>query len=250
MQLAVVVLSRKAFPSPRTVLFRFCVPLTKPEKDCTKECSPATTCHGPFDKPERPAQPRLLARTGAAHAGRPGPGACLIQRALAGHLKKRNPGPQACQCRGLNPPLEGGNAPIRASRQRKFWPPVPTSPGGRQPTPKDRAALAPRGDRSWRCSTAQLRVRPGGSGCATQGDARGPSSTRRTVLTATDPRDQPNAEPPLTPSPERAPRIAHAALGCAILVHGECSRSTGRHARERPLERAVVVASSDGSTQV
>ena len=33
----------------------------------TKECSPAPS------EPERTAQPRLLARTGAAHAGRPGP---------------------------------------------------------------------------------------------------------------------------------------------------------------------------------
>ncbi len=73
-------------------------------------------CPGPCDKPERTAQPRLLARTGAAHAGRPGPGACPIQRALAGNLEKRTPGPRACQCRG--PPLEGGNGPIRASRQR------------------------------------------------------------------------------------------------------------------------------------
>ena len=98
MQLAVVVLSRKPLRSPRT-----------------KECSPAT-CPGPFDKPERTAQPRLLARTGAAHAGRPGPEASPIQRALAGDLEKRTPGPRACQCRG--PPLEGGNGPIRASRQR------------------------------------------------------------------------------------------------------------------------------------
>ena len=81
----------------------------------TKECSPAT-CPGPFDKPERTAQPRLLAREGAAHAGRPGPEASPIQRALAGNLEKRTPGPRACQCRG--PPLEGGNGPIRASRQR------------------------------------------------------------------------------------------------------------------------------------
>lgn len=86
--------------------------------------------------------------------------------------------------------------------------------------PEGSCDTRPRGDRSWRCSTAQLRVRPGGSGCATQGDARGPSSALRTVLTATDPWEQSNAEPPLTPSPERVPRIAHAALGCAILVQG------------------------------
>ena len=49
---------------------------------------------------------------------------------------------------------------------------------------------------------------------------------------------------------ERVPRIAHAAVGCAILVQGYCSRSTGRHAREPPLVRAVVVVSMDGSTQV
>jgi hypothetical protein len=38
-----------------------------------------------------------------------------------------------------------------------YWPSVPTSPGGRQPTPQDRAAPAPGGDPSWRCSTAQAR---------------------------------------------------------------------------------------------
>jgi hypothetical protein len=173
-------------------------------------------CHGPCDKPERTAQPRLLVREGAAHAGRPGPGACPIQRALAGHLEKRTAGPRACQCRG--PPLEGGNGPIRASRQRTGRPSRRRL--GADSRPPRIVRHSPRGDRSWRCSTAQLRVRPGGSGCATQGDARGPSSALRTVLTATDPRDQSNAEPPLTPSPERVPRIAHAALGCAILVQG------------------------------
>ncbi len=136
-------------------------------------------------------------------------------------------------------PSLGGRQWPDSSVTAANWPPVPTSPWGRQPIPKDRAALAPGGTEAGgaaRPSSQSASVRPGGgSGCATQGDARGPSSTLRTVLTATDPRDQSNAEPPLTPSLERVPRIAHAALGCAFLVPGQCSRSTGRHAREPPL---------------
>ena len=172
-------------------------------------------CPGPCDNPERTAQPRLLVREGAAHAGRPGPGACPIQRALAGNLEKRTAGPRACQCRGT--PLEGGNGPIRASRQRTGRPSQRRLGGNNRPR---RIVLG--GAEAGGATTAQLRVRPraGGSGCATQGDARGPSSALRTVLTATDPWEQSNAEPPLTPSPERVPRIAHAALGCAILVQG------------------------------
>ena len=164
----------------------------------TKECSPAT-CPGPFDKPERTAQPRLLARTGAAHAGRDPSGRQSSARSPAiSRNAPRAPGPAKPQ------PSLGGRPWPDSSVTAANWPPVPTSPGGRQPTPKDRAALAPGGDRSWRCSTAQpaSELRPGGSGCATQGEPRGPSSTLRTVLTAADPRDQSNAEPPLTPSPQ------------------------------------------------
>ncbi len=152
----------------------------------------------------------------------------------------------------------GGRQRPDSSVTAANWPPVPTSPGGQQPTPKDRAALAP--------------------GRTEAGGAARPSSdsesarwqwmrhsgrcTRTLEYTAHRPdsdrplgpikRRAPTAEPPLTPSPERVPRIAHAALGCqcAILVQGECSRSTGRHAREPPLVQAVVVVSSDGSTQV
>jgi hypothetical protein len=174
-------------------------------------------CHGPCDKPERTAQPRLLVREGAAHAGRPGPRACPIQRALAGNLEKRTPGPRACQCRAL----PWREATARFERHGSDLAARPDVAWGPTADPQGSCGTRPGcGDPSWRCSTAQLRVRPGGSGCATQGEPRGPSSTRRTVLTATDPWDQSNAEPPLTPSPERVPRIAHAALGCAILVQG------------------------------
>ena len=97
-------------------------------------------CHSPCDKPERTAQPRLLVREGAARAGRPGPGACPIQRALAGNLEKRTPGPP-----GLPVPWPslGERQWPDSSVTAANWPPVPTSPGGRQPIPKDRAALAP-----------------------------------------------------------------------------------------------------------
>jgi hypothetical protein len=171
------------------------------------------------DKPERTAQPRLLVREGAAHAGRParGPGACPIQRALAGNLEKRNPGPPGLP---MPRPSLGGRQWPDSSVTAANWPPVPTPPWGPTADPEGSCGTRPGGDQSWRCSTAQLRVRPGCSGCATQRDARGPSSTRRTVLTATDPRDQSNEAPPLTPSPERVPRVAHAALGCAIPVQG------------------------------
>ena len=80
----------------------------------TKECSPAT-CPGPFDKPERTAQPRLLVREGAAHAGRD-PSSRQSSARSPAISRNAPPGPRACQCRG--PPLEGGHGPIRASRQR------------------------------------------------------------------------------------------------------------------------------------
>jgi hypothetical protein len=184
---------------------------------------------------------RRRSRWQAGAGGLPNP-------ALAGNLEKRTPGRRACQCRGVTLPWREAMARFeRHGSERAGHPDVALGPTA---DPQGSCGTRPGGDRSWRCSTAQLRVRPGGSGCATQGYARGPSSALRTVLTATDPWAQPNAAPPLTPSLERVPRIAHAAVGCAILVQGYCSRSTGRHAREPPLVRAVVVVSLDGSTQV
>ena len=161
---------------------------------CTKECSPATAMVPVTNPNERRSRACSPAQAPPTLAGR-GRGPAQSS-ALAGNLEKRTPGPP-----GLPVPWPslGGRQWPDSSVTAANWPPVPTSPWGRQPTPKGRAALAPRGDRSWRCSTAQLRVtgRPGGSGCATQGDARGPSSALRTVLTATDPRDQSTAEPPV-----------------------------------------------------
>ncbi len=178
MQLLAVVVLSQASPSPRT-----------------KECSPATS-HGPCHKPERTAQPRLLVREGAAHAGRPGPGACPIQRALAGNLEKRTPGPRACQCRGppffflgsiftdqdpitrhdpailrcrtdLTAALPWREAMARFERHGSDLAARPNVAWGAAADPQGSCGTRPRGDRSWRCSTAQLRVRPGGSGCAT-----------------------------------------------------------------------------------
>ena len=231
MQLAVVVLSPKPLRVPvQRSAHRppALVPLTNPNERRSRACSPAQ------------APPTLAGR------GRRHPQSSARSPAIS---RNAPPGPPGLP---MPRPSLGGRPWPDSSVTAANWPPVPTSPWGRQPTPKDRAALAPGGDRSWRCSTAQpaSELRPGGSGCATQGEPRGPSSALRTVLTAADPRDQSNPEPPLTPSPERVPRVAHAALGCAILAPGESSRSTGRRAREPPLVQAVVVVSSDGSTQM
>ena len=196
----VVVLSRKASPSPRT-----------------KECSPAT-CPGPSTTPnERRSRACSPAQAAPTLAGRGrGPAQSSARSPAISRNALRAAGPAsaaALPCREAMARFERHGSEL-AARPNVAWGPTAD--------PEGSCDTRPRGDQSWRCSTAQLRVslRPGGSGCATQGDARGPSSTRRTVLTATDPRDQSNAEPPLTPSPERVPRIAHAALGCALLVQG------------------------------
>ena len=154
------------------------VPLTNPNERRSRACSPAQA-------PPTPAGTRVVANLARARR----------------QSRETHPGPPGLP---MPRPSLGGRQWPDSSVTAANWPPVPTSPGGRQPTPKDRAALAPGGDRSWRCSTAQpaSELRPGGSGCATQGEPRGPSSTLRTVLTAADPRDQSNAEPPLTPSPQ------------------------------------------------
>ena len=177
----VVVLSRKPLRVP---LQRSAhrppalVPLTNPNERRSRACSPAQA-------PPTPAGTRVVANLARARR----------------QSRETHPGPPGLP---MPRPSLGGRPWPDSSVTAANWPPVPTSPWGRQPTPEDRAALAPGGDRSWRCSTAQpaSELRPGGSGCATQGEPRGPSSTLRTVLTAADPRDQSNAEPPLTPSPQ------------------------------------------------
>ena len=181
MQPAVVVLSRKPLRVPvQRSAHRppALVPLTNPNERRSRACSPAQA-------PPTPAGTRVVANLARARR----------------QSRETHPGPPGLP---MPRPSLGGRPWPDSSVTAANWPPVPTSPGGRQPTPKDRAALAPGGDRSWRCSTAQpaSELRPGGSGCATQGEPRGPSSTLRTVLTAADPRDQSNPEPPLTPSPQ------------------------------------------------
>ena len=164
----------------------------------TKECSPAT-CPGPFDKPERTAQPRLLARTGAAHAGRdPSSRQSSARSPAISRNAPRAPGPANAAA------LPWREAMARFERHGSELAARPDVAWGPTADPQGSCGTRPRGDRSWRCSTAQpaSELRPGGSGCATQGEPRGPSSTLRTVLTAADPRDQSNAEPPLTPSPQ------------------------------------------------
>ena len=183
MQLAVVVLSRKPLRVPvQRSAHRppALVPLTNPNERRSRACSPAKA-------------PPTLAGT------RVGANLARARR----RSRETHPGPPGLP---MPRPSLGGRQWPDSSVTAANWPPVPTSPGGRQPTPKDRAALAPDGGTqaggAARPSLPVHELRPGGSGCATQGEPRGPSSTLRTVLTAADPRDQSNAEPPLTPSPQ------------------------------------------------
>ena len=144
----------------------------------TKECSPAT-CPGPFDNPERTAQPRLLARTGAAHAGRDPSGRQSSARSPAiSRNAPRAPGPANAAA------LPWREAMARFERHGSELAARPDVALGATADPQGSCGTRPRGDRSWRCSTAQpaSELRPGGSGCATQGEPRGPSSTLRTVL--------------------------------------------------------------------
>ena len=154
------------------------VPLTNPNERRSRACSPAKA-------------PPTLAGT------RVGANLARARR----RSRETHPGPPGLPM--PRPPLGGRQWPD-SSVTAANWPPVPTSLWGATADPQGSCGTRPGGDRSWRCSTAQLRVavRPGGSGCATQGEPRGPSSTLRTVLTAADPRDQSNPEPPLTPSPQ------------------------------------------------
>ena len=184
MQLAVVVLSRKPLRVPvQRSAHRppALVPLTNPNERRSRACSPAQA-------PPTPAGTRVVANLARARR----------------QSRETHPGPPGLP---MPRPSLGGRPWPDSSVTAANWPPVPTSPGGRQPTPQGSCGTRPGwGDPSWRCSTARAQpaseLRPGGSGCATQGEPRGPSGTLRTVLTAADPRDQSNAEPPLTPSPQ------------------------------------------------
>ena len=183
MQLAVVVLSRKPLRVPvQRSAHRppALVPLTNPNERRSRACSPAKA-------PPTPAGTRVVANLARARRRsretHPGPPGLPMPRPSLGGTRRQWP-----------------DSSVTAAN----WPPVPTSLWGATADPQGSCGTRPGGNRSWRCSTAQLRVavRPGGSGCATQGEPRGPSSTLRTVLTAADPRDQSNPEPPLTPSPQ------------------------------------------------
>ncbi len=201
------------------------VPVTNPNERRSRACSSAKAPPTLAGRGRGPAQ--SSARSPAISRNAPGA-----------------PGP------GRGPPLERGNSPIRASWQRTGRP-------SRRRLGAD--SRPPRIVRHSPPGGPKLEVQHGPAPSQAPGRWQWMRHSGRCTRTlectehcpdTTDPWDQSNAEPPLTPSPERVPRIAHAALGCAILVQGECSRSTGRHAREPPLVRAVVVVSSDGSTQV
>ena len=105
---AVVVLSRRPLRvpvqkecSPATAM----VPVTTPNERRSRACSPAQAPptpagRGPSGRQSRARSPAIAAR----NAPRRGT-----------HSERGLP---AWQCRGLNPPWEGGNGPTRASRQR------------------------------------------------------------------------------------------------------------------------------------
>ena len=85
-------------------------------------------------------QPRLLAHASAARARRPGLERAPIKRAV----QSRETHPRAGKLvSGLPQPSWAAMAGFELAAV--YWPSVPTSPGGRQPTPKVRAALAPGG---------------------------------------------------------------------------------------------------------
>ena len=181
-QPAVVVLSRKPLrvPVQRSAHRPPALgPLTNPTERRSRACSSAK------------APPTLEGRgRGAAQSSARSP---AISRNAP-----RAPGPANAAA------LPWGEAMARFERHGSELAARPDVAWGPTADPQGSCGTRPGGDRSWRCSTAQpaSELRPGGSGCATQGEPRGPSSTLRTVLTAADPRDQSNAEPPLTPSPQ------------------------------------------------
>ena len=182
MQLAVVVLSPKPLRVPvQRSAHRppALVPLTNPNERRSRACSPAK------------APPTLAGR------GRRRPQSSARSPAISRNAP-RAPGPANAAA------LPWREAMARFERHGSELAARPDVAWGPTADPQGSCGTRPRGDRSWRCSTAQpaSELRPGGSGCATQGEPRGPSSTLRTVLTAADPRDQSNAEPPLTPSPQ------------------------------------------------
>jgi hypothetical protein len=186
MQLAVVVLSRK--------------PLRVP----TKECSHRPPALVPLTNPnERRSRACSSAKAPPALAGRGrGPAQSSARSPAISRNAPQAPGPASAAA------LPWREAMARCERHGSELAARPDVAWGPTADPQGSCNTRPGwGDESWRCSTAQLRVRPGAGGCATQGDAREPSSALRSVLMATDPRDQSNAAPPLTPSLERAPRI-------------------------------------------
>ena len=121
-QLAVVVLSRKPLRVPvQRSAHRppALVPLTNPNERRSRACSPAKA-------PPTPAGTRVVANPARARR----------------RSRETHPGPPGLP---MPRPSLGGRPWPDSSVTAANWPPVPTSPGGRQPTPKDRAALAPDG---------------------------------------------------------------------------------------------------------
>ena len=111
------------------------VPLTNPNERRSRACSSAKA-------PPAPAGTRVVANPARARR----------------RSRETHPGP-----RGLPMPRPslGGRPWPDSSVTAANWPPVPTSPGGRQPTPKDRAALAPGGTEAGGAARPSLPVSSG-----------------------------------------------------------------------------------------
>jgi len=167
-------------PNPNERRGRACPPAPAP---------PTPAGRGPSSRQSSARSPAIAARN-APRRGHTPKGACL----------------GTWQCRG--PP---GRQWPDSSVTAATGPPVPTSPGGRQPTPQDRAALAPGG-----AQAGAARPRAGGSGCATQGEPRGPSSALRTGLAAADSWDPSinQTQSPARTLTSECLALGHAALGC------------------------------------
>ena len=111
------------------------VPLTNPNERRSRACSSAKA-------PPTPAGTRVVANLARARR----------------RSRETHPGPPGLP---MPRPSLGGRPWPDSSVTAANWPPVPTSPWGRQPTPKDRAALAPGGTEAGGAARPSLPVSSG-----------------------------------------------------------------------------------------
>ena len=120
------------------------------------------TCPVPCPAPANPharREPRLLTHAGASRARRPGRERAPIKRACAGNLEKRAPVlPRAGKLEsGLPVPQPSWAAMAGFARRGSVLAARPNVAWGTTADPEGSCGIRPRGDPSWRCSTAQAR---------------------------------------------------------------------------------------------